>query len=277
MDLIADKIHGAAAYIEKHLGSRKPIAGIVLGSGLGRLSDKIENKTEIPYGDIPDFPVSTAIGHKGNFIIGELGGKCVVAMQGRFHYYEGYPMELVTIGVRVMKVLGVEYLFVSNAAGACNQDYKVGDLIIIRDHINMLPNPLIGKNLDEFGSRFPDMTCAYDLKLQALAESVCSEMGLPVKKGVYLGSTGPTYETPAEVRFYHMIGADLVGMSTIPEVIVAKHCGLRVFGMSVVTNLSNFLNIEKNLNDGDDVVKQANLAAERMSELFARMISSLKE
>lgn len=277
MDLIADKIHSAAAYIEKYLGGRKPVVGIVLGSGLGKLSDKIENKTEIPYSDIPDFPVSTAIGHKGNFIIGELGGKCVVAMQGRFHYYEGYPMELVTIGIRVMKVLGTEYLFVSNAAGACNQDYKVGDLIIIRDHINMLPNPLIGKNLDEFGPRFPDMTCAYDLKLQALAENICSEMGIPVKKGVYFGSTGPSYETPAEVRFYHMVGADLVGMSTIPEVIVAKHCGLRVFGMSVVTNLSNFLNIEKNLNDGDDVVKQANLVAEKMSELFTKMISSLKE
>jgi len=277
MNPIANKIRTAAAYIEKSLGGRKPLAGIVLGSGLGKLADKIENKTEIPYSSIPDFPVSTAVGHKGNFIIGELGGKTVVAMQGRFHYYEGYPMELVTIGVRVMKVLGVQYLFVSNAAGACNQDYKVGDLIIIRDHINMLPNPLIGENLEDFGPRFPDMTCAYDLKLQALAESICTEMGLPVKKGVYFGSTGPSYETPAEVRFYHTVGADLVGMSTIPEVIVARHCGLRVFGMSVVTNISNFLNIEKNFNDGDDVVKQANLAAERMSELFSRMISSLTE
>ena len=247
----------------------------MLGSGLGKLADKIEDQTVIPYSRIPEFPRSTATGHKGNFIFGQLGGRTVIAMQGRFHYYEGYPMELVTIGVRVMKTLGIKYLFVSNAAGACNPDYKVGDLVIIRDHINMLPNPLIGPNLDEFGPRFPDMTCAYDLKLQALAEKICTEMGIPVKKGVYLSSTGPTYETPAEVRFYHSVGADLLGMSTIPEVIVARHCGIRVFGMSVVTNVSNFLNVEKNFNDGDDVVKQADIAAERMTGLFTRMIASL--
>ncbi len=275
MSLIINRIHTSSNYIKNRIGGRIPEVGIVLGSGLGKLADRIENPTKIPYGEIPEFPVSTAVGHKGNFIFGELGGKSVIAMQGRFHYYEGYPMELVTIGVRVMKTLGVKYLFVSNAAGACNPDYKVGDLVIIRDHINMLPNPLIGPNLDEFGPRFPDMTCAYDLKLQSLAENICGEMGLPVKKGVYFGSTGPTYETPAEVRFYHSVGADLVGMSTIPEVIVARHCGIKVFGMSVVTNVSNFLNVEKNFNDGDDVVKQADLAAERMTELFTRMISSL--
>lgn len=270
------KIHTAADYIKSRLGCDRPVAGIVLGSGLGKLAEKIEDKVVIPYGDIPEFPVSTAIGHKSNFIFGTLGGKKVIAMQGRFHYYEGYPMELVTIGIRVMKLLGIEYLFVSNAAGACNQDFKVGDLIIIRDHINMMPNPLIGPNLDEFGQRFPDMTCAYDLKLQALAEAICSETGIPAKKGVYFGSTGPTYETPAEVRFYHTIGADLVGMSTIPEVIVARHCGIRVFGMSVVTNIANFLNVEKNFNDGDDVVKQADAAAEKMADLLTRMIAELQ-
>lgn len=275
MNPTINRIHTSSEYIKNRIGGRIPEVGIVLGSGLGKLADRIENPTVIPYGEIPEFPVSTAVGHKGNFIFGELGGKAVIAMQGRFHYYEGYPMELVTIGVRVMKTLGVKYLFVSNAAGACNPDYKVGNLVIIRDHINMLPNPLIGPNLDEFGPRFPDMTCAYDLKLQSLAENICGEMGLPVKKGVYFGSTGPTYETPAEVRFYHSVGADLVGMSTIPEVIVARHCGIRVFGMSVVTNISNFVNIEKNYNDGDDVVKQADLAAERMTELFTRMIASL--
>ena len=153
--------------------------------------------------------------------------------------------------------------------------WKVGDLIIIRDHINLMPNPLIGPNIEEFGERFPDMTCAYDLQIHALAESLCPELGIPVKKGVYLASTGPTYETPAEVRFYHSIGADLLGMSTVPEVIVARHCGLRVFGMSVVTNMSNFLNAEKNYNDGNDVVKQANLASERMTALFTRMIAAL--
>ena len=272
---IVKRIQDCADYLKEKTGGMKPVAGIVLGSGLGKLAETIENPVVIPYKDIPGFPVSTAVGHKGNFIFGKLGGKEVVAMQGRFHYYEGYPMENVTIGVRVMKTLGVEYLFVSNAAGACNQDYKVGDLIIIRDHINLMPNPLIGPNIEEFGERFPDMTCAYDLQIQALAESLCPELGIPVKKGVYLASTGPTYETPAEVRFYHSIGADLLGMSTVPEVIVARHCGLRVFGMSVVTNMSNFLNAEKNYNDGNDVVKQANLASERMTALFTRMIAAL--
>ena len=272
---IVKRIQDCADYLKEKTGGMKPVAGIVLGSGLGKLAETIENPIVIPYKDIPGFPVSTAVGHKGNFIFGKLGGKEVVAMQGRFHYYEGYPMENVTIGVRVMKTLGVEYLFVSNAAGACNQDYKVGDLIIIRDHINLMPNPLIGPNIEEFGERFPDMTCAYDLQIQALAESLCPELGIPVKKGVYLASTGPTYETPAEVRFYHSIGADLLGMSTVPEVIVARHCGLRVFGMSVVTNMSNFLNAEKNYNDGNDVVKQANLASERMTALFSRMIAAL--
>ena len=275
MSQITEKIQKAAGFVKESVGGRIPEVGIVLGSGLGKLADKIEGQTVIPYSQIPEFPRSTATGHKGNFIFGQLGGRTVIAMQGRFHYYEGYPMELVTIGIRVMKTLGIKYLFVSNAAGACNPDYKVGDLVIIRDHINMLPNPLIGPNLDEFGPRFPDMTCAYDLKLQALAEKICTEMGIPVKKGVYLSSTGPTYETPAEVRFYHSVGADLLGMSTIPEVIVARHCGIRVFGMSVVTNASNFLNIEKNFNDGDDVVKQADIAAERMTGLFTRMIASL--
>lgn len=275
MDTRVQKILEAADYIKEKTSGITPTVGIVLGSGLGKLAEKIENATIIPYSEIPHFPVSTAIGHKGNFIIGEMGGKKVVAMQGRFHYYEGYPMELVTIGVRVMKALGVECLFVSNAAGSCNQGFAVGDLIILRDHINMLPNPLVGPNMDEFGPRFPDMTCAYDLKLQTLAESICTENSIPVKKGVYLGSTGPCYETPAEVRYFHTIGADLVGMSTIPEVIVARHCGIRVFGMSVVTNVANLQNAERNLNDGDDVVKQANLAADRMSCLFAKMISRL--
>ena len=265
----------AADYIRQQTGGYTPVVGIVLGSGLGRLADRIEQPVVIPYRDIPGFPVSTAVGHKGNFIIGRLGGKTVIAMQGRFHYYEGYPMDLVTIGVRTMAVLGVQELFVSNAAGGANPDFRVGDLVIIRDHISMFPNPLIGPNLDEMGPRFPDMTCAYDLKLQALAESCAAEMGISLRKGVYFGSTGPTYETPAEVRFYRTVGADLLGMSTIPEVIVARHCGLRVFGMSVVTNCANTDNQPKNLNDGDDVVKQADAAAARMTDLFAKMISAL--
>lgn len=275
MDQRVEKIYTAADFIKEQLGGRTPVIGIVLGSGLGKLAEKIENPLVIPFRTIPGFPVSTAIGHKGNFVFGELGGKFVVAMQGRFHYYEGYPMELVTLPVRVMKTLGIEYLFVSNAAGGCNPDFEVGDLMIIKDHISMFPNPLIGPNLEEFGTRFPDMTCAYDLEIIALAEKLAAEMGFKPHKGVYFGSTGPTYETPAEVRFFRAIGADAVGMSTIPEVIVARHCGLRVFGMSVITNKSNFDNIAKNLNDGEDVVKAADAAADRLSALFAKIISEL--
>ena len=275
MDSRTRTLQMAADYVRQQTGGCIPEVGIVLGSGLGRLADEIEEPVVIPYKDIPGFPVSTAIGHKGNFIVGKLGGKDVIAMQGRFHYYEGYPMELVTIGVRTMSVLGTKFLFVSNAAGACNPDFHMGDLVIIRDHISLFPNPLVGPNMDDFGPRFLDMTCAYDLQLQDIAEECAAEMGVSLRKGIYLGSTGPTYETPAEVRFYRQIGADLLGMSTIPEVIVARHCGLRVFGMSVVTNCANTENATKNLNDGDDVVQQADAVALKMTELFGRIIARL--
>ena len=268
-------IKASAQYIRDIAGSEAPVAGIVLGSGLGRLGDSIKDPVVIPYRDIPGFPVSTAVGHKGNFIIGTLGGRRVIAMQGRFHYYEGYPMQMVTIGVRVMKVLGIEYLFVSNASGGCNPDFRVGDLVVIKDHINMFPNPLVGPNMEEFGPRFPDMTCVYDKELRELAEKVASDMGVSLRSGVYFGSTGPTYETPAEVRFYRTVGADLLGMSTIPEVIVARHCGLRVFGMSVVTNESNADTDAETLNSGDSVVVQADRAAAVMTELFTRIIAEL--
>lgn len=275
MDERVIKINEAAAYVRTVIGERKPVVGLVLGSGLGKLAERIEDKIVIPYKDIPFFPVSTAIGHKGNYIFGKLSGKYVIAMQGRFHYYEGYPMEMVTIGIRVMKVLGIEYLFVSNAAGSCNPEIGLGDLCVIYDHINTLPNPLIGPNLEDFGPRFPDMTCAYDLELQDLAFAKAEELGITLKRGVYFGSTGPTYETPAEVRFYRTVGADLLGMSTIPEVIVARHCGIRVFGVSVATNCANTENRSKVLNDGADVVIQADKAAENLSRLFVSMISSL--
>lgn len=275
MDEREEKIRHAARYVKSCIGKEKPLVGIVLGSGLGNLAEEIQNPVVIPYRDVPEFPMSTAVGHKGNFIYGDLSGKKVIAMQGRLHFYEGYPMELVTLGVRVMKLLGIEYFFASNAAGGVNIDFHVGDLVIIKDHINMMPNPLIGPNLAEFGPRFPDMTCAYDLELQQLAERLGIQMGLNLKKGVYFGSTGPTYETPAEIRFFREVGADLVGMSTIPEVIVARHCGLRVFGMSVVTNEANSRNLPRNFNDGDDVVKQAGIAADIMSDLFKSMIGAL--
>ena len=275
MDERTERINHAARYVKSCIGQELPTVGIVLGSGLGNLAEQINDQVVIPYHDIPEFPMSTAVGHKGNFIYGTLGGKKVIAMQGRLHFYEGYPMELVTLGIRVMKLLGIEFLFVSNAAGGTNIEYHVGDLVIIKDHINMMPNPLIGPNLAEFGPRFPDMTCAYDLELQNLAEKIGIQLGLNLHRGVYFGSTGPTYETPAEIRFFREVGADLVGMSTIPEVIVARHCGLRVFGMSVVTNEANSRNVPRNFNDGDDVVKQAGIAADVMSELFRRMIEAL--
>ena len=230
-----DNIKLASEYVEQVLEGRKPTIGIVLGSGLGRLADEIEDPVTIPYKRIPGFPVSTAIGHKGNFIVGKLGGKTVMAMQGRIHFYEGYGMSQVTLPIRVMKVLGIKYLFVSNAAGGINLGYHVGDLMIIRDHINMMPNPLIGPNLEEFGPRFPDMTRPYDPALIQMAESIAAEKEIPLQKGVYIACTGPCYETRAEYRFFRTIGGDAVGMSTVPEVIVARHSSIPVFGMSVIT------------------------------------------
>lgn len=275
MDERVLRINEAAAYIKNILGDFEPLAGIVLGSGLGKLADKIENPTVIAYKDIPNFSVSTAVGHKGNLIAGTLGGKPVLAMQGRFHYYEGYPMEQVTLPIRVMKVLGIKYLFVSNAAGGVNFDYKIGDLMIIRDHLNLLPNPLIGKNMEEFGPRFPDMTRPYEPKLIKMMEEIASQEGIALKKGVYLASTGPTYETPAEYKYFRTIGADAVGMSTIPEVIVARHSSISVFGMSVITNEAHDDYAEDYVNDGDDVVKAADAAADKMTLLFTRLISQL--
>ena len=275
MDSRIERIYAAAEYIKNRIGERKPVAGIVLGSGLGKLAEKIENPIIVPYKEIPHFPASTAVGHKGNFIAGELGGKFVVAMQGRFHYYEGYTMEYVTLPIRVMKVLGIEYLFVSNAAGGVNFDFKVGDLMIIKDHINLLPNPLIGPNMEEFGPRFPDMTRPYSPELIAAAKEIAVQEGIALKEGTYLASTGPTYETPAEYKYFRTIGADAVGMSTIPEVIVARHSSIPVFGMSVITNEAHDDYAPDYQNDGDDVVRAANAAAEKMNLLFERIIRTL--
>ena len=275
MDPRAERIYTAADYVKSQLGDLRPKVGIVLGSGLGKLAESISNPITIPYRTIPGFPVSTAIGHKGNFIVGELGGKTVIAMQGRIHYYEGYPMELVTLPIRVMKVIGIEYLFVSNAAGGVNFDYHVGDLMIIKDHINQLPNPLIGPNLDDFGPRFPDMTRPYDLKLIAKAEEIGARLGISLHKGVYYGGTGPTYETPSEYKYIRTIGGDATGMSTIPEVIVARHSDIPVFGMSVITNEAHDDYSEDYENNGDDVVKAADAAADRMCAIFTELIKSL--
>ena len=275
MDQRVERIMSAAEFIAAKLDGRKPFAGIVLGSGLGKLADKIENPTVIPYKEIPGFPVSTAVGHKGNFIAGELGGKFVVAMQGRFHYYEGYPMDLVTLPIRVMKVLGIQYLFVSNAAGGVNYDFKVGDLMVITDHINHLPNPLVGPNMEEAGPSVPDMTRPYDPSLRAKAFQIADELGITLKQGVYFAGTGPSYETPAEYKYFRLIGADVVGMSTIPEVIVARHSSIPVFGISVVTNEAHDDYAEDYVNDADDVVEAADAAADKMTLIFTELIRSL--
>ena len=221
----------AVGYLSSRI-TGNPETAIILGSGLGSLADQIEEAVVIPYSEIPHFMHSTAAGHKGNFICGRLGGKQVLAMQGRFHYYEGYTMQQVTFPVRVMKLLGIKNLLVSNAAGGINTSFKVGDLMIIRDHINMMPNPLIGPNDEQFGTRFPDMTRAYDREFIGLVEEIAASHGISLKKGVYVGLTGPSFETPAEYAFYGRVGGDAIGMSTVPEVIVARHAGLRVFGMT---------------------------------------------
>ena len=275
MDARIERIENAIQCVRDLLQGRKPEVGIVLGSGLGRLADAIGDPLVIPYRDIPGFPVSTATGHKGNFILGKLGGKNVVAMQGRIHYYEGYGMESVVLPIRVMIGMGVKTLFVSNAAGGVSFKLHLGDLMIIKDHISLLPNPLIGPNLESEGPRFPDMTRPYDPGLIKLAKKLAGEMGIEVKEGVYIGDTGPSYETPAEYKFYRTIGADAVGMSTVPEVIVARHAGIPVFGMSVITNEAHDDYSEDYENDGEDVVRAANAAADKMTRLFLNIIENI--
>ena len=268
-------IHAASDALVERMEGRKPQIGIVLGSGLGLLADQIEDPLVIPYNELPGFPVSTAIGHKGNFIVGTLGGKCVIAMQGRIHYYEGYPMHLVVLPIRVMIRIGIQYLFVSNAAGGTNLSFHVGDLMIIRDHINLIPNPLIGPNLDEFGPRFPDMTRPYDPGLILKAEEIAAWEGISLQKGVYVAVTGPCYETPAEYRYFRNIGADAVGMSTVPEVIVARHSSIPVFGMSVITDVAHATDDEDYVTDGEAIVEAANAAADRMTVIFKRLVEQL--
>jgi len=231
-----EKIKATATFISETV--KKTIdAGIILGSGLGGLVNEIEIELTIPYSEIPDFPVSTVEGHSGKLIFGKLGGKNVLAMQGRFHYYEGYSMKEVTFPVRVMKMMGINTLFVSNASGGLNPDYRVGDVIIISDHINMFPeHPLRGKNMSELGTRFPDMSKVYDVHLRNKAKAIAMKNVLPIKEGVYVGVSGPTFETPAEYLMFRHLGADIVGMSTVPEVIVARHMDMTVFGISIVTD-----------------------------------------
>lgn len=231
-----EKIKATASFIKERINA-KPEIGIILGTGLGGLVDEIEIIDSIPYTEIPNFPVSTVQGHAGRLIYGKLGEKEVLAMQGRFHYYEGYSMQEVTFPVRVLKFVGIQHLFVSNASGGLNPDFRVGDIVIINDHINFFPeHPLRGKNVDELGSRFPDMSKCYDNRLRYKAKLIALEHNLNVKEGIYVGVSGPTFETPAEYKMFRILGADLVGMSTVPEVIVARHMDLKVFGISIVTD-----------------------------------------
>lgn len=231
-------IEQAAQFLKEKFPT-PPQIGLILGSGLGVLADEIEQAIKIPYSDIPNFPVSTVEGHAGQLVYGQLEGATVVVMQGRFHYYEGYSFDKVTFPVRVMKALGVEQLVVTNAAGGVNESFEPGDLMIISDHINnMAGNPLIGPNDSSLGVRFPDMTEAYSKRLRQLAKDVANEIGLRVREGVYVANTGPAYETPAEIRMIRIMGGDAVGMSTVPEVIVARHAGMEVLGISCISNMA---------------------------------------
>jgi len=231
-----EKIKATANLIKERIKG-SPEFGIILGTGLGGLVKEIEILESIPYSEIPNFPVSTVEGHSGRLIYGKLGNKNVLAMQGRFHYYEGYSMNEVAFPVRVFKYIGVSHLFVSNASGGLNPDFKVGDIVIISDHINFFPeHPLRGKNIQELGPRFPDMVKTYDEFLQNKAKLIALECGINLKEGVYVGVSGPTYETPAEYKMFRILGGDMVGMSTVPEVIVARHMDMKVFGISIITD-----------------------------------------
>ena len=247
-----------------------PKTAIVLGTGLGQLASEITDRAEIPYSEIPNFPVSTVEGHSGKLIFGKLGGVDILAMQGRFHFYEGYSMKEVTFPVRVMYELGIKTLFVSNAAGGMNPAFSIGDLMIITDHINFFPDhPLRGKNFPT-GPRFPDMHETYDLKLVAMADEIAQEKGIKVQHGTYIGVQGPTFETPAEYRMFRIFGADAVGMSTVPEVIVAHHCGIKTFGVSVITDLGGF-DVPVQVSH-EEVQEAANAAQPLMTEIMREMI-----
>ena len=273
MSELRQQIQEALAVIRKHT-TLTPTIGIVLGTGLGDLANEIDREVEISYQDIPHFPLSTVESHAGKLIFGQLSGKPVVAMQGRFHYYEGYSMKQITFPIRVMKFLGVNTVLISNAAGGMNPLFRKGDLMIIVDHINLLgDNPLIGPNDEELGPRFPDMSEPYSRELIELAETVALEEKIPVQKGVYVAVAGPNLETRAEYRFLRSIGADAVGMSTVPEVIVARHMNMRVFAVSVITD-ECFPDALQPV-DVEDIIRTANEAQPRLTRLMQRVAEQL--
>ena len=268
-----EKIKATANFIKERINAT-PEIGIILGTGLGGLVNEIEIIESIPYNEIPNFPVSTVEGHAGRLIYGKLGNKKVLAMQGRFHYYEGYSMPEVTFPVRVLKFVGVTNLFVSNASGGLNPDFKVGDIMVITDHINFFAeHPLRGKNIAELGERFPDMSQCYDKRLQHKAKLISLEHNLNIKDGVYVGVSGPTYETPAEYKMFRIFGADVVGMSTVPEVIVAVHMDLKVFGISIITDSGVPGEIVEVSHE--EVQKVAMKAEPKMTLLMKKLIESI--
>ncbi|MCH5233567.1 MAG: purine-nucleoside phosphorylase [Muribaculaceae bacterium] len=268
-----EKIKESTEFIKKNINEIPEIA-VILGTGLGELTEHIENATSIDYKDIPNFPVSTVEGHSGRLIFGVLAGKRIMAMQGRFHYYEGYDMREVTFPVRVMQALGIKKLFVSNAAGGMNKEFKVGDVMIITDHINLFPeNPLRGENYEELGTRFPAMTEAYSHRLIEIADKVSEEEKIRLMHGVYVGTPGPTFETPAEYEYFRIIGGDAVGMSTVPEVIVANHAGMEVFGVSVITDLGG--KDVKEVPTHEEVQKAAVKAQPNMIRLFKGVLKRI--
>jgi purine-nucleoside phosphorylase len=273
MATILEQLQETTAFIQAQY-SAKPAVGIVLGSGLGNLVNEIAIEKEIAYADIPHFPVSTVEGHSGKLIFGTMSGKTVVAMAGRFHFYEGYTAQEVAFPIRVMKFLGVEYLLVSNAAGGVNPAYKVGDLMIIKDHLSLLTvNPLIGPNIKELGLRFPDMSEPYNKALIAKAKIVAQKLGYPVQEGVYAGVTGPTFETRAEYKMLHILGGDAVGMSTVQEVIAAVHMQLPVFAMSVITDIG--IREEENTITHDEVLQAAVEAGPKLTTIFRELVGIL--
>lgn len=273
MTSLLQQLNETKDYIQSQYSGR-PTVGIVLGSGLGNFVSGMTVEKEISYNDIPHFPVSTVAGHKGKLIFGEMNGKKVVAMAGRFHFYEGYTAQQVTYPVRVMKLLGVETLFLSNAAGSTNQQHKVGDLMIITDHISFFTNnPLIGKNEDELGPRFPDMTEPYSKVLIAKAKTIAERLQIPVHTGVYVAVTGPTFETKAEYHFIRLAGGDVVGMSTVQEVIVAGHMGMKVFAISVVTDLG--IREDENTITHEEVLEAAKHAEPKLTAIFSAMVGEV--
>lgn len=265
-----ETIKKTADYLRGKIGEI-PNTAIILGTGLGELANEIEDKTEIPYPEIPNFPVSTVEGHSGKLIVGTLGGKKVLAMQGRFHYYEGYSMKEVTFPIRVFKELGIEYLFVSNAAGGMNSSFDVGDIMLIEDHINLFPeHPLHGKNHEELGTRFPDMSEAYNKELREMAMEIANKNNIKLQHGVYVGLTGPTFETPAEYNYLRIIGGDAVGMSTVPEVIVANHAKMKVLAFSIITDLGVLGKIVEVTHE--EVQEAAKIAQPKMAQIMREVI-----